>query len=329
MLRVLVLYMGYMSKKVFITGAAGFIGFHLARYLKKRGDEVVGFDNFNDYYSPVLKQQRAEILKKEGIELIEDDICNLANLCQTVRDFKTTHLVHLAAQAGVRYSLTNPHAYIKSNIEGFINILETCRLNPEVKLIYASSSSVYGLNKEVPFCETSQTDKQASFYGVTKKSNELMANTYHHLYGIPVVGLRFFTVYGPWGRPDMAYYTFAKKIAQGETIDLYNHGQMRRDFTYVDDIVKGTAAAIDHQSKCEIFNLGNNTSIELEKFITLLENSLEKKAKKRYVPMQSGDVLVTYANIDHSKNLLGYSPETPIEKGIPIFIEWFKNNQMY
>lgn len=313
-----------MKKNIFITGCAGFIGFHLARFLAARGDHVIGYDNFNDYYDPALKRKREEILKKEGVNIIEGDICDFTKLSQSVHNHRTTHLVHLAAQAGVRYSLTNPQAYVKSNLEGFINILETCKQCPDIKLTYASSSSVYGLNTEVPFSIKAKTDHQASFYGVTKKSNELMAATYHHLYSIPVTGLRFFTVYGPWGRPDMAYYTFTQNILSGKTIDLYNHGKMKRDFTYIDDIVRGTTAAIDLGAACEIFNLGNHQPVNLERFIELLEFSLEKKANKRYVPMQAGDVEMTYADIDYSHQHLGFMPQISLEEGIPLFVDWYK-----
>lgn len=313
-----------MAKKVFITGAAGFIGFHTALQMAKRGDSVIGYDNFNDYYDPQLKHQRANLLKQQGITVIEGDICDLKKFQIAVNQFKTTHLVHLAAQAGVRYSLTNPQAYIQSNLEGFVNILETCRANPQIKLTYASSSSVYGLNTKIPFSEQDRTDHQASLYGVTKKSNELMAATYHHLYKIPVTGLRFFTVYGPWGRPDMAYYSFAKAILENKEIDVYNHGKLQRDFTYIDDIVDGIMAAVDLESSCEIFNLGNHQPVELMRFIEIIEQSLSKKACMRMLPMQSGDVLVTYADIEHSRKKLGFEPKISLEMGIPKFIEWLK-----
>lgn len=313
-----------MVKKIFITGAAGFIGFHLARRLTQRGDQVIGLDNFNDYYTPILKRERAKILEKEGVEVLEGDICDAAFLEQSVSAHQTTHLVHLAAQAGVRYSLTNPQAYIKTNLEGFVNILEVCRNRPGIRLTYASSSSVYGLNEKTPFAETDRTDAQASLYGVTKKSNELMAATYHHLYGLPSSGLRFFTVYGPWGRPDMAYFSFAEKILNGSSIDVYNKGAMQRDFTYIDDIIDGTVAAIDLEAECEVFNLGNSRPEKLMDFIGAIEKAVGKKAELNMLPMQPGDVVSTYADLTRSREKLGYSPKVTLEEGIPRFIEWLQ-----
>lgn len=311
-------------KKVLITGAAGFIGFHLAKDLARKGHDVVGLDNFNDYYSPQLKRDRVAQLKASGVDVVEGDICDLAQLQTLVKTQGTTHLVNLAAQAGVRYSLDNPQAYVRSNLEGFVNVLEVCRAHPEIKLIYASSSSVYGLNDKTPFSVEDSTDQQASLYGATKKTNELMAQTYHHLYGISTVGLRFFTVYGPWGRPDMAYYSFTKAILRGEPIQIFNHGKMQRDFTYIDDIVAGTAAALDLEPGCEVFNLGNHQPVELGRFIEILEESLGKKAEKVMLPMQKGDVVATYADITHAQEKLGFHPKTPLEEGIPQFVEWYK-----
>jgi UDP-glucuronate 4-epimerase len=316
-----------MGKNVFITGAAGFIGFHLARQLVLRGDKVIGYDNVNDYYPPQLKRMRMQELQKEGITIIEGDICDAAALTENIRKHHTTHVVHLAAQAGVRYSLENPQAYVKANLEGFVNILEVCRLHPSIKLTYASSSSVYGRNTKVPFAESDRTDMQASLYGVTKKSNELMAGTYHHLYKIPVTGLRFFTVYGPWGRPDMAYYTFTKAILSGEPIPVYNHGYMERDFTYIDDIIRGTIAAIDLGAACEVFNLGNHRPVKLLDFIAILEKSLGAKAILKPMEMQAGDVVATYADISHSFDKLGFTPQVPLEEGIPLFVNWYKSYQ--
>ena len=318
-----------MSKQIFITGAAGFIGFHLAQKLHARGDCVIGYDNFNSYYTPELKRARAKILGDQGIELIEGDICDKKRLLNAVSQHKTTHLVHLAAQAGVRYSLENPNAYIESNIQGFTEILEVCRAMPSVKLTYASSSSVYGLNTKVPFSEADPVEAQASLYGVTKRSNELMAKTYNHLYGISVTGLRFFTVYGPWGRPDMAYYSFTDKIVKGQPIDVYNHGKMLRDFTYIDDIVAGTVAAIDFGAECEIFNLGNHKPESLLDFITILEQAVGKTTEKNFKPMQPGDVISTYADIDHSHKLLGFVPTIPLTVGIPKFVEWYKKFALF
>lgn len=311
-----------MSKKIFITGSAGFIGFHLARTLASRGDEVVGFDNFNSYYTPRLKRERAKILLDQGIRITEGDICDKAGLERAIKEHKTTHIVHLAAQAGVRYSLVNPEIYVQTNIHGFTHVLEIARTIPEVKLIYASSSSVYGTNTKVPFSETDPVDSQASLYGVTKRSNELMAKTYNHLYGLSVTGLRFFTVYGPWGRPDMAYFSFAEKIFEGTPIEVYNHGEMLRDFTHVDDIVKGTIASIDLGAHCEVFNLGNHKPETLNDFIAILEQAIGKKANKVMKPMQSGDVVTTYADISHSQKHLGFTPTISLKKGLPEFVAW-------
>jgi UDP-glucuronate 4-epimerase len=313
-------------KRVFITGAAGFIGFHVAQFLHRRGDAVVGYDNFNDYYPVSLKRARAEELRKMGISVIEGDICDAAALNRQLDAHQTTHLLHLAAQAGVRYSIINPAAYIEANITGFLNILEYCRHHPHVPLIYASSSSVYGLNTKIPFAVKDPTDHQASLYGATKKSNELMAHTYHHLYGIPVTGLRFFTVYGPWGRPDMAYYSFTKAILETRPIDVFNEGNLQRDFTYIDDIVAGTVAAMDLAAPYELFNLGNNQPVTLLSFIETIERALNKKAQKNFLPMQAGDVLATYADITHSQQKLGFQPKTSIETGIQHFVQWYQAN---
>lgn len=312
-------------KKILITGAAGFIGYHLAKSLAKRGDKVLGFDNFNDYYSPSLKRMREKELLQEGISILEGNICDKSSLQQIIEQNQISHIVHLAAQAGVRYSLTNPEAYLKSNLEGFLNILEICRTSPKIPLTYASSSSVYGRNESIPFSLEDRTDQQTSLYGVTKKTNELMAETYHHLYGIRVTGLRFFTVYGPWGRPDMAYYSFTKAILEGKPIDVYNHGKMKRDFTYIDDIVDGTTAAMDLESPCALFNLGNNQPVEILEFIALLEKSIGKKAVKRFLPMQAGDMVTTYADISASSEKLGFIPKTPLAIGIPRFVAWYNS----
>jgi UDP-glucuronate 4-epimerase len=312
-----------MKKKIFITGAAGFIGFHLVRHLNKRGDEVLGYDNFNDYYDPRLKEERAKQLKE--VDIIRGDLREYEKLCSVIDAFQPTHIVNLAAQAGVRYSLENPHAYLQSNIEGFLNILEICRKEPARKLIYASSSSVYGTNKKTPFSTEDRTDNQASLYGVTKKSNELMATTYHHLYDIAVTGLRFFTVYGEWGRPDMAYFSFTEKILNQEPIKVFNQGKMMRDFTYINDIITGTTAAIDLGAPCEIFNLGNHQPVSLERFIEIIEEELGIEAVKEHLPMQPGDVEQTYADISHSQKCLGFSPETSLEEGLSRFVAWYKN----
>ena len=311
-----------MPKNILVTGAAGFIGYHLARHLKFRGDNVVGLDNFNDYYHPQLKRGRVKELAKENVTVVEGDICHRATVEELITDNQVTHVVHLAAQAGVRYSLVNPQAYVKSNLEGFIQVLEVCRQH-RLKLVYASSSSVYGKNTKIPFSVDDRTDAQVSLYGATKKANELMAQTYHHLYGISAIGLRFFTVYGPWGRPDMAYYSFTKAILEGKPIEIYNNGKMKRDFTYIDDIIQGTAAAIDLQTACEVFNLGNHHPEELLNLVEIIEGCLGKKAQTKFLPMQPGDVEVTFADISSSREKLGFTPKISLTEGIPRFIEWY------
>lgn len=311
------------SKVILVTGAAGFIGYHLAERLHARGDTVIGLDNFNDYYTPELKAARAQRLEANGVKVIKGDITQADILPELVSKHKITHIVHLAAQAGVRYSIVNPQAYVNANITGFLNVLETCRKHPYIPLTYASSSSVYGTNTKIPFSVDDPTDHQASFYGVTKKSNELMAQAYNHLFGISTTGLRFFTVYGPWGRPDMAYFSFTKAIQEGHPIDVYNFGNMQRDFTYIDDIIDGIVAAIDLEAKHELFNLGNNHPEPLSALITAIEEGLEKKAKIRHLPMQSGDIPATYADIEHSKKLLGFSPKVPLAEGVKKFIAWY------
>lgn len=313
------------KKRIFITGAAGFIGFHMACYLHQRGDDVLGYDNFNAYYDPQLKRDRAAHLAKQGIAVWEGDLKDRLTLQQAIEHHQATHILHLAAQAGVRYSLQTPQTYLQSNLEGFLNVLEICRLYPNTPLIYASSSSVYGLNKKVPFAVDDRTDQQANFYGVTKKTNELMAQNYHYLFGIPVTGLRFFTVYGPWGRPDMAYFSFTQAILENRPIEIYNHGHMQRDFTYIEDIVAGTAAALDHSLPNAIFNLGHHHPEDLLHLIALLEKELGRKAQKILLPMQPGDVVSTYADITESRAQLGFLPKVSLEEGIVHFIRWYKN----
>ncbi len=313
------------KKRIFITGAAGFIGFHMAGYLHQRGDDVVGYDNFNAYYDPQLKRDRAAQLAKQGIVVSEGDLKDCLALQQAIERHQTTHILHLAAQAGVRYSLHNSRTYLQSNIEGFLNVLEICRLYPTIPLIYASSSSVYGLNQKVPFAVEDPTDRQTNLYGVTKKTNELMAHAYHHLFGIPVTGLRFFTVYGPWGRPDMAYFSFTKAILENRPIEIYNHGHMWRDFTYIDDIVAGTAAALDHSLPHAIFNLGHHHPEELLSLIALLEKELGRKAQKILLPMQPGDIISTYADVEESSVQLGFASKVSLEEGIACFIKWYKD----
>jgi Nucleoside-diphosphate-sugar epimerases len=312
-------------KRILITGAAGFIGFHLALHLHKRGDFVVGLDNFNAYYDPSLKYQRQQILQKLPIHIAHIDIRDQKLVKELIEKNEITHVVHLAAQAGVRHSLSAPDDYVASNLQGFVSILESCRAFPKIKLIYASSSSVYGLNKKIPFAVEDKTDHPANLYGATKKANEVMAHAYHHLYGLSVTALRYFTVYGPWGRPDMAYYRFTRQICEGEPIDVFNHGLMKRDFTYIDDIVSGTAAAVDLGAACEIFNLGNHRPISLVYLIELLEEGLKKKAAKNMLPMQPGEVTETYADIQKSQRLLNFRPAVSLEEGIVKFLEWYRS----
>lgn len=309
--------------RIYITGIAGFIGYHVAKSLNLQGFKVAGLDNFNSYYDPLLKRKRAENLKSIGVEVHEVDLCDPL-LSETIRAFQPTHLLHLAAQPGIRYSMVNPAAYVKANIEGFMHILEFVRHNPQISLTYASTSSVYGLNSKLPYSVKERTDHQASFYGVTKKCNELMAANYVHLYGIRAVGLRFFTVYGPWGRPDMALFKFTKAILEGQSIDLYNEGHMERDFTYIDDIVAGTIAALNYKGKTPLFNLGNHQPVSLLKFVEILESTIGKKAKCNLLPLQPGEVLATYADIDESVKELNFSPKTSLEEGIPKFLDWYE-----
>lgn len=312
------------EKRIFITGIAGFIGFHLAKHLHAQGDFVIGCDNFNDYYSPELKRARAKILTDLGIEVLQIDIRDEATLGPVVEKNSITHMMHLAAQAGVRFSFTHPHNYAQDNLNGFLSILEICRSRPEMKLIYASSSSVYGLSKKIPFSENDPTLQPANLYAATKQANEMMAYSYHHLYGIAVTGLRYFTVYGPWGRPDMAYYLFSNAITDDRPIDVFNHGKMKRDFTYIDDVVDGTTAAIDLGAACEIFNLGNNQTEELETLITLLETGLDKKAIRNLIPMQKGEMVETHADIAKAQSALKYSPKTSLSEGIELFTIWYR-----
>lgn len=314
------------QKKILITGIAGFIGYHLASFLNKKLDYVIGCDNFNDYYYPELKKARAEKLRSLGIEVLPIDIQEINASISLFKEKGITHIVHLAAQAGVRYSITHPMPYADANLSGFLSVLELARAL-KTKLIFASSSSVYGGNKKIPFSESDPTDSPVSLYAATKKGGELLAKSYHHLYDIPMTGLRYFTVYGPWGRPDMAYFSFAEKILKGEPIPLFNQGKMERDFTYIDDIIAGTAAAIDHCSGFEIYNLGNNKPEPLMKLITLLESSLGKKALLDYKPMQMGDVTTTFADISKAKEALNFSPKTSLSDGIHTFTDWLLTYQ--
>tara|TARA_B100000900_G_scaffold411924_1_gene432601 strand:- start:1477 stop:2436 length:960 start_codon:yes stop_codon:yes gene_type:complete len=313
-------------EKIIVTGSCGFIGMHLADRLLQNGNNVLGIDNMNSYYNPKLKKDRLEKLRLlENFSFIEIDITNQQKLDKVFADYQPDKVVNLAAQAGVRYSLQNPSAYIDSNIIGFMNILECCRNYETQGLVYASSSSVYGGNKKMPFSVKDPVDKPISIYAASKKSNELMAYSYNHLFGLNTTGLRFFTVYGPWGRPDMAMYIFSDKIWNDKPIQVFNHGNMSRDFTYIDDIVDGIIASIEKNYSCEIFNLGNNHSEDLMKMIKLLEHAIGKKADIEMAEIQPGDVKQTFADINDSKEKLGYSPKISIEDGIPKFIEWFKN----
>jgi len=311
-------------KKIFITGAAGFIGFHLCLHLKQRGDFVIGIDNFNPYYSVELKNKRTKILKENNIDVINADI-NDKNTIDKILQQDITHVVNLAAQAGVRYSFENPSSYVNSNLVGFVSLLEVLKNYKNIKLVFASSSSVYGLNDKIPFCTKDKTDLPTNLYGATKKANEAIAYSYHHLYKIPMIGLRYFTVYGPFGRPDMAYFSFTQDILDGKEIKVYNNGDMQRDFTYIDDIVKGTASAIDYETTFDIFNLGNNSPTNLIDFIHVIENHLNIKAKKKFLPLQKGEMLSTYADISKSKELLKFNPLISIDEGMKNFIDWYVN----
>jgi UDP-glucuronate 4-epimerase len=310
-------------KRIFITGNAGFIGYHLSLALKRRGDAVFGCDNFNSYYDPELKKERARRLAAEGIPVIDCDITQREIIENEIQRHDITHFVHLAAQAGVRFSLKSPESYVHSNLNGFVQILEALRKFPGVKLTYASSSSVYGMNTKVPFAESDPVNLPASFYGATKRSNELIAQSYHHLFGIPCTALRFFTVYGPWGRPDMAYFSFSKAILEGTPIPVFGEGKLMRDFTYIDEIVKGTMAAIDLESMCEIFNLGNNKPVSVIDLISILEDYLGKKAKIEFEPLSPGEVPITFADISKSQKTLGFAPKTSLEEGLKHFTEWY------
>ncbi|MBU0732194.1 NAD-dependent epimerase [Patescibacteria group bacterium] len=310
---------------VLVTGGAGFIGFYISKVLLERGDNVAGLDNFNDYYDPSLKEDRIKLLEKNtNYKIYRTDFSNYDELEEIFKNERIDKICHLGAQAGVRYSLENPHAYEKSNLAGTLNIFEAARHFEVKDVVYASSSSVYGMNKKIPFSETDNVDNPISLYAATKKANELMAYTYHHLYGINMTGLRFFTVYGPMGRPDMAYFSFTKDILSGKTIKVFNNGDLRRDFTYIDDIVAGVIKCIDNPFPYEIINLGNNKPVALLDFIQTIEKELGQEAKKEMLPMQPGDVLETYANIDKAKKLLGYDPKTDIQSGINKFISWYK-----
>lgn len=330
---------------ILVTGAAGFIGFHVIKALldnnvSGKGCFIVGIDNMNDYYSVALKETRLNILNHlsmpDHFKFIKMDLADRKDIADLFAMYQFDTVINLGAQAGVRYSLENPNAYIDSNVVGFVNILEGCRHHEIKHLIYASSSSVYGMNIKQPFTTSDCVDFPISLYAATKKSNELMAHSYSHLYNIPTTGLRFFTVYGPYGRPDMAYFSFTKKILSGEPIDVFNNGDMQRDFTYIDDIVKGILCIIDKApppqdshittatAPYKVYNIGNNQPVTLRRFISAIENACGKKAKENLLPMQAGDVPITYADIDELVEDVGFKPDTSIEQGITAFVDWYK-----
>ena len=329
---------------VLVTGAAGFIGSHVAKALLARGDSVVGFDNLNDYYDVSLKQARLDrLLQDKGFAFAKGSLEDAAAVGRLFAGRPFDRVIHLAAQAGVRYSITNPGAYVQSNLVGFLNVLEACRHAKTPHLAYASSSSVYGLNAHYPFSVHDNVDHPVSLYAATKKANELMAHTYSHLYGLPTTGLRFFTVYGPWGRPDMALFKFTKAILAGDPIDVYNHGKMRRDFTYIDDIVQGVVRVADRiappnpdwdaaapdpgtsPAPYRVYNIGNHTPVELDRFIAVIEAAIGKKAVRNNLPMQPGDVAATCADVEDLRRDVGFAPATPLETGIARFMEWYRN----
>ncbi len=329
--------------KILVTGAAGFIGMTTSLRLLARGDEVVGLDNLNDYYEVSLKENRLKRLTAlPGFRFVKLDVGDRAGMEKLFAEEKFDKVIHLAAQAGVRYSIQNPHAYVDSNLVGFINILEGCRHHKVQHLVYASSSSVYGGNTKMPFSEHDSVDHPVSLYAATKKANELMAHTYSHLYGLPTTGLRFFTVYGPWGRPDMALFLFTKAILEGRPIDVFNHGNMKRDFTYIDDIVEGVIRVMDRNAAANpeydaiaadpatsnapyrVFNIGNNNPVQLLDFIGAIENALGMRAEKRLLPLQDGDVPATYANTDLLNDWVGFVPGTSVEEGVGKFVAWYR-----
>ena len=330
--------------KVLVTGVAGFIGFHLGKRLLARGDEVLGLDNLNNYYDVTLKEARlAQLQEQPGFHFYKLELADREGVPRLFKEHEPEFVVNLAAQAGVRYSQQNPHAYIDSNILGFANILECCRHFGVHHLVFASSSSVYGANTKMPFSVHDNVDHPMSLYAASKKANELMAHTYSHLYGIPATGLRFFTVYGPWGRPDMALFLFTKAILEGRPIQVFNFGKMQRDFTYIDDIVEGVVRVLDipakpnagwsgdspdpgsSQAPYRLYNIGNNRPVELMRFIEVLENHLGVKAEKNMVPLQPGDVPATYADVDELVRDVGFKPSTPIEVGIERFVSWYRS----
>ena len=317
-------------KKILVTGAAGFIGFSVCKKLLDLGLEVYGLDNLNEYYDPRLKLARLEFLTKKNMPFSKIDLADTNGLKNLFNSFKPNIVINLAAQAGVRYSLINPRVYAKSNINGFLEILEYCRFNPKTKLVYASSSSVYGGNRKIPFSVTDDVSHPVSLYAATKRANELMAESYSKLFSLKIIGLRFFTVYGPWGRPDMAIWQFTDAIIKNKPINVFHKGILKRDFTYIDDIIKGIRSSLFYNNNSKnsyhkLYNLGNNKPESVNKIVTIIEKLLNKKAKKRFLPMQLGDVKNTFADIKQSKKHLGFNPNTNIEKGLESFIAWFKS----
>lgn len=322
------------DQTILVTGAAGFIGFHVARQLLSEGRNVVGLDSLNNYYDPALKQSRVDILRENSrFEFVRTDLADRPAIAALFGKRRFEVVVHLAAQAGVRHSIEHPHAYVDANLEGFVNILEGCRHNDCRHLIYASSSSVYGANTKLPFSVADKTDHPVSLYAATKKANELMAHSYSHLYRLPVTGLRFFTIYGPWGRPDMAIFMFTKAILEGTPIRLFNHGKMRRDFTYIDDVsrvvsrlVERVPATDGRGAPAKVYNVGNHHPEELTQVVSLLEKELGRTAVKDMLPMQAGDVTETFADVDDLMRDLGFRPETPIEDGLRNFVAWYRGH---
>ena len=324
------------DQPILVTGAAGFVGFHVARAILAEGRHVVGLDNLNDYYDPALKQSRLDILRAEPrFEFVKINLADRAATAALFAAHKFADVIHLAAQAGVRYSIDHPHAYADANLEGFINVLEGCRHNACRHLIYASSSSVYGNNSKLPFSVNDRTDHPISLYAATKRANELMAHCYSHLYRLPVTGLRFFTVYGPWGRPDMAMYLFTRAIVEGQPIKLFNHGKMRRDFTHIGDIVRGVLKLVDLVPRASdepgavparLYNIGNNRPEELLHVVSLLEQELGRTARKEMLPMQPGDVLETFADIEELTRDTGFRPSISIEEGVRDFVAWYRDH---
>ncbi|EQB86574.1 UDP-glucuronate 4-epimerase [Clostridium punense] len=329
--------------KIVVTGVGGFIGYHVSKYLVNNNVSVLGIDNYDSYYDVNLKKSRVgQLANNELFQFIKCDLTDFNSLEHAFDKFTPEYVIHLAAQAGVRYSIENPNAYIDSNLVGFMNVLEACRKYSVKHLIYASSSSVYGGNKVAPFSTGHHTDHPVSFYAATKKANELFAHSYSQLYGIPTTGLRFFTVYGPWGRPDLAYYKFTKKIFDGETIDVYNHGQMERDFTYIDDIVEGIVRLIDKPpvanpdwdetkdsisssfAPYKVYNIGSSNPVKLEDFINILEKKIGIEAKKKFMDMQPGDVLRTYADVSDLEKDINFKPQTSLEEGLGKFVDWYR-----